>query len=124
MAGYFAGRLIGGPKLAPQISPHKTWAGVIASFAAGTGAGAGCAAAWGGPIGVWAFVGFALAVLGLAGDLFESALKRRFGVKDASRIIPGHGGMLDRLDGLIAATLGAAIAVASLPWLLPRLAGE
>ncbi len=123
MAGYFAGRLIGGPKLAPRISPHKTWSGVLASFVAGAGAGAGCGAAWGGPLETWAVVGLCLALLGLLGDLFESALKRRFGVKDASRIIPGHGGMLDRLDGLIAATLGAAIVVASAPGLLTLLAG-
>jgi phosphatidate cytidylyltransferase len=123
IAGYFAGRLIGGPKLAPGISPHKTWSGLAGSLSAGAGAGAVCAAVFGGPVDVWMAVGLTLAMLGLCGDLLESALKRRFGVKDASRIIPGHGGMLDRLDGLIVATLGAACVVAAAPWILALLAG-
>lgn len=72
----------------------------------------------------WAFVGLGLAILGLVGDLVESALKRRFGVKDASRIIPGHGGMLDRLDGLIMATLGAGVLAAVAPQVLTLLSGQ
>jgi phosphatidate cytidylyltransferase len=123
MAGYFAGRLIRGPRFAPAISPQKTWAGVIAGVCAGAAAGIGCGLAWHGPLGLWALVGVGLSLLGLIGDLVESGLKRRFGVKDASRIIPGHGGMLDRLDGLIFATLGASVAVAAMPHLLASLGG-
>lgn len=124
MAAYFSGRLIGGRKFAPMISPQKTWSGVIGGLAAGTAAGLACGVAWGGPPVGWATAGLALAVLGLVGDLLESALKRRFGVKDASRIIPGHGGMLDRLDGLIMATLGAGVAAAVAPEVLTLLSGR
>lgn len=124
MAAYFAGRLVGGPKFAPSISPNKTWAGVIGGLLAGIVAGLGCGLAWGGPLVAWAFVGLGLAILGLVGDLIESALKRRFGVKDASRIIPGHGGMLDRLDGLIMATLGAGVLAAVAPQVLTLLSGQ
>lgn len=124
MAAYFSGRLIGGPKFAPLISPQKTWAGVLGGLAAGTAAGLACGAAWGGPPVAWAMAGLGLAILGLLGDLVESALKRRFGVKDASRIIPGHGGMLDRLDGLIMATLGTGVAVAVAPEVLTLLSGR
>lgn len=124
MAAYFAGRLIGGPKFAPAISPNKTWAGVIGGLAAGCAAGVACGYGWGGPLGLWALVGLGLAALGLVGDLIESALKRRFGVKDASRIIPGHGGMLDRLDGLIMATLGAGVLAAVAPEVLTLLSGQ
>jgi phosphatidate cytidylyltransferase len=77
-----------------------------------------------GPLEPWCLVGFVLALVGLLGDLFESLLKRRFGVKDASRLIPGHGGVLDRLDGLMAATVVAATALALSPDVLPMLLGE
>ncbi len=103
---YFCGRAIGGPKLAPKISPKKTWAGFFGALVAS------------------ALVGFAAAILtekssyftltaltimtgGISqlGDLLESWVKRRFNVKDASRLIPGHGGLFDRVDGLLAASL-------------------
>lgn len=104
--GYLAGRAIGGPKLAPGISPHKTWAGLAGAVAAAAAVGAAAGALWPGP----APLGLALASAGLAlvaqaGDLFISRLKRRFGAKDSSQLIPGHGGLLDRIDGLLAASI-------------------
>lgn len=104
IAAYFTGRKLGGPKLMPSVSPGKTWSGAIGGTIAGTLGG----------YAVWALtpaaaqaVGPALVVLGSLvasifsqmGDLFESSLKRRFGAKDSSHLIPGHGGFLDRLDG-------------------------
>jgi phosphatidate cytidylyltransferase len=108
--GYFVGRAIGGPRLAPSISPKKTWSGagggalgaIVAGLAVVHIAGdiallpATC-------------VAFVLSIASQAGDLFESAVKRRFGVKDASHVIPGHGGLMDRLDGFIAASGMAAL---------------
>jgi phosphatidate cytidylyltransferase len=108
VAAYFAGRLIGGPRLLPWLSPQKTWAGLTGGVVCGALAAAAAAFAFDAPALVWAALGAGLALVGLTGDLFESFLKRRFGVKDASRIIPGHGGVLDRLDGLMAATFVAA----------------
>ena len=109
IGGYFAGRLIGGPKLWPRVSPKKTWAGSIGGFAVSLGVAIGFAA--GGFARMVPLLSLA-AVLSLAtqfGDLFESAVKRRFGVKDSSHLIPGHGGLMDRLDGFIAAIVLAAI---------------
>lgn len=107
---YFAGRLIGGPKLAPRISPKKTWAGlggavagaVIASLAVSHFAGLTGAV-------LLAALAAVLAVAEQAGDLFESSLKRHYGVKDSGKLIPGHGGVLDRIDGLIAVVVIAAL---------------
>lgn len=106
-AAYVAGSIFGGPKLAPLISPSKTWAGAIAGLAAGTAASIVLAQV-AGVAPSWQFIGasVALSFLTQCGDLAESFLKRTFGVKDASDLIPGHGGALDRLDGLIFATLG------------------
>lgn len=107
---YFAGRAFGGPKLWQRVSPNKTWSGAaggtLAGVAAGTlvGAFAGLPALL--PVAGLAFV---LSIVSQAGDLAESAAKRQFGVKDASRLIPGHGGLLDRLDGFAAASLAAAV---------------
>ena len=104
--GYTGGRLVGGPKLNPAISPAKTWAGAAGGLVFGAAAAALAAPA----LLDWPADGFAMAVgggLGLAsivGDMAESAIKRRFGVKDMSGFIPGHGGVLDRLDGMIFAT--------------------
>jgi len=100
---YFAGRAIGGPKLAPAISPSKTWSGAIGGAVGGVAAGVLCAvlAGWGG---AWiALVALVLAIVSQFGDLLESLLKRRQGVKDSSHLIPGHGGLMDRVDGLVAA---------------------
>ena len=106
-AAYLAGRAIGGPKLAPRISPKKTWAGLAggALAAALVGAAAGALLEPGFPAPLLGLLGLLLALLSQLGDLFESHAKRRFGVKDAGRLIPGHGGLLDRVDGLIVGTL-------------------
>ncbi|PKQ08881.1 MAG: phosphatidate cytidylyltransferase [Alphaproteobacteria bacterium HGW-Alphaproteobacteria-12] len=110
ICAYFAGRLIGGPKLAPRISPKKTWAGLIGGMA-GAVAVAFAVSLWigeGSPL-LLAIVAVALTVLEQAGDFAESALKRRAGVKDSGTLIPGHGGILDRVDGLVAVAVGAAV---------------
>jgi phosphatidate cytidylyltransferase len=109
IGGYFAGRGIGGPKLWPRISPKKTWAGAIGGFAASLVISVGFAAFGLGKTGPLLLLGAVLSIVSQLGDLFESAVKRRFGVKDSSHIIPGHGGLLDRLDGFVAAVVMAAI---------------
>ena len=107
--GYFAGRGIGGPKLWPRVSPKKTWAGAVGGFIASLAVACGFAAFDLGRIGPLLMLSGALTVVSQLGDLFESAVKRRFDVKDSSHIIPGHGGLLDRLDGFVAAILVAWI---------------
>ncbi|HYD30607.1 MAG TPA: phosphatidate cytidylyltransferase [Azospirillaceae bacterium] len=104
IGAYAAGRSIGGPKLAPRISPKKTWAGLIGGMASAAAVGGMAAMAAGAarPLFAAALAGL-LAVMGQVGDLFESAFKRRYDVKDSGTLIPGHGGILDRIDGLIAA---------------------
>jgi phosphatidate cytidylyltransferase len=107
---YFVGRFVGGPKLWMRVSPNKTWSGAI---------GGACGAIVAGlAVAHYAHLANSLAVAGLAlvlsvasqaGDLFESAFKRRFGVKDTGHVIPGHGGIMDRLDGFLAAAVVAAI---------------
>jgi phosphatidate cytidylyltransferase len=109
-AAYAAGRGIGGPKLAPRISPGKTWAG-LAGAAAGAALAGGLVGwlgglAWLAPV---ALVAGAIGVVEQGGDLFESLLKRHHKRKDSGAVIPGHGGMLDRVDGLVAAALVAVI---------------
>jgi phosphatidate cytidylyltransferase len=109
IGGYFAGRLIGGPKLWPRVSPKKTWAGAIGGFVASLGVAGGFAAFGFGKTLPLLLLGTALSVASQLGDLFESAVKRKFGVKDSSHLIPGHGGLMDRLDGFVAAIVLAAI---------------
>jgi phosphatidate cytidylyltransferase len=109
IGGYFAGRGIGGPKLWPRVSPKKTWAGAIGGFVASLAVACGFAAFDLGKAGPLLLLGAALSVVSQCGDLFESAVKRWFGVKDSSHIIPGHGGLMDRLDGFVAAVVVAAI---------------
>jgi phosphatidate cytidylyltransferase len=106
---YFFGRIIGGPKLAPRISPKKTWAGMFGGIAGA--ALASWAVSYFGEINVWplALVAALFAILEQGGDIFESAFKRQFGVKDSGTLIPGHGGVLDRVDGLITVVTIAAI---------------
>ena len=121
---YFAGRAIGGPKIAPKISPSKTWAGLFGGMIA--------AALWMGAaiyviasmaesgqptshVAPFAIGGAVLAVAAQAGDFFESWLKRRAGVKDSSRLIPGHGGVFDRVDGLLPVAILSGIAMSFAP---------
>jgi phosphatidate cytidylyltransferase len=114
---YAAGRTIGGPRLAPRLSPRKTWAGLLGGVLGATLVGCVMARFLGAPaFSLLAAVSAVLAVIGQAGDIAESAAKRRFGVKDSSAIIPGHGGVLDRLDGMLA----AVTAVAALSLMLGR----
>jgi phosphatidate cytidylyltransferase len=120
IGAYAAGRSIGGPKLAPRISPKKTWAGLIGGMACAALVGWGVALFFGAAMPALALlVGAVVAVVAQGGDLFESAVKRRYDAKDSGSLIPGHGGMLDRIDGLLVAaptvavfhaTLGTAVA--------------
>lgn len=114
IGAYLSGRVVGGPKLAPGLSPSKTVAGALGglAFAALAGMAVATWLAPGDPRGA-ALVAVVLGIATQAGDLFESAFKRRFGVKDSGTLIPGHGGLLDRLDGLlVAAPVAALIALA------------
>jgi phosphatidate cytidylyltransferase len=112
ICAYFAGRLIGGPKLAPRISPKKTWAGLWGAVVGAAAAGLVMGYWIGSPrFLVLGVLGGVLAIIEQLGDLFESALKRHYGVKDSGRLIPGHGGVLDRVDGLVAAALCLAAAI-------------
>ncbi|MDB5556753.1 MAG: hypothetical protein JWL86_6737 [Rhizobium sp.] len=116
---YFVGRAIGGAKLAPRISPGKTWSGAIGGTVAGVVAG--CIVVWlmGEGLSIWhVLITAVLSIGSQIGDLFESYIKRRFGVKDSSHLIPGHGGVMDRVDGLVFACFlaflgGLAVAAAS-----------
>jgi len=110
ISAYMAGRAFGGPKLAPAISPNKTWSGAAGGLAAAILVGVAAAAVLApGGASRAAAVAAMLGVMAQAGDLLESWIKRRFDVKDTSSLIPGHGGLLDRLDGLIAAAPAAAL---------------
>jgi phosphatidate cytidylyltransferase len=107
---YAVGRAVGGPLLWPRVSPKKTWAGAIGGALGGVAAGTSVAYASGiGKLVVVGVIALLLSVLTQAGDLFESAVKRRFGAKDASRLIPGHGGLMDRLDGFLVAAFFALL---------------
>jgi phosphatidate cytidylyltransferase len=107
---YSAGRLVGGPLLWPRVSPNKTWSGAVGGFAGGV-AGGSLVAYASGSCGVAAMgvIALVLSASAQAGDLLESAVKRRFGAKDASHLIPGHGGLMDRLDGFLVAALAALL---------------
>jgi len=110
IAAYFVGRAVGGPKLVAEVSPNKTWSGAIAGLLAAIVAA--IAVAKFAALAQWfaiAMLAVVLSVFAQAGDVFESFLKRRFGAKDSSRLIPGHGGLMDRLDGFVAASVVAAV---------------
>ncbi len=110
IGAYISGRLIGGPRLASSISPNKTWAGLIGGAAAAAAAGTVAAGLLGKesllPLAVTSGM---LGILSQGGDLLESWVKRRLKTKDSGSLIPGHGGLLDRVDGLLAATAGVAL---------------
>jgi phosphatidate cytidylyltransferase len=117
IGAYLVGRAIGGPRLAPRISPGKTWSGAAGGLLAAVAFGLIVAVIGGPPSGLPAAAAIAalLSIVGQSGDLLESLAKRRFGVKNSGRLIPGHGGALDRLD--------AMLAVLPVAWLLAHLAG-
>lgn len=116
IGAYFAGRSLGGPKLWPRVSPKKTWSGALGGLMAAVVLGTGLVALFGAPHPLrLAITAALLSVASQAGDLYESSLKRRFGVKDSGTIIPGHGGVLDRVDGLVAALVVA--------WVIGALSG-
>ncbi len=110
VVGYFVGRALGGPKLWPRVSPNKTWSGALAGTAAAILVAIALASTTTRtsllPIAVVAVM---LSIVAQLGDLFESAVKRRFGAKDAGQLIPGHGGLMDRLDGFLLAAAAAAL---------------
>ena len=129
IGAYFFGRVIGGPKLAPSISPAKTWAGAVGGVVVAGAAGALALSGsykhydWGGTFIIshshpvkFALLSALLAILAVLGDLFESRLKRLAGVKDSGTILPGHGGVLDRLDGLVPVACVGALIVLAMGW--------
>jgi len=123
VGAYYAGHLIGGPKLWPSVSPKKTWAGSLGGLAAALVLTTGAGLLWGTTlvglapdestfsVWTWLALGATISVAAQLGDLFESALKRHAGVKDSGTLLPGHGGVLDRIDGLLAAAPAAALFV-------------
>jgi phosphatidate cytidylyltransferase len=114
--GYFAGRILGGPKFWPAISPKKTWSGTVAGWVGAAALGAGFVYfGYGGPVLI--VLSPLVAFAGQMGDIAESWLKRRAGVKDSSHLIPGHGGLMDRFDALV----GAMLAVMALQFVAPSL---
>jgi phosphatidate cytidylyltransferase len=122
IVAYFTGRRFGGPKLWPQVSPKKTWSGFAGGLVAGTLAGLAVPVVarrwgWNPPLGLpaLAMLSALASVVGQLGDLGESALKRHFGVKDSGRLIPGHGGVMDRLDAFWAVALLVGAIMAAVP---------
>lgn len=113
IGAFFIGRFVGGPKLNPAVSPKKTWAGTIGGIISGALAFTILGMVFlptGTPLG-HALAGGGLAIASVVGDFVESAMKRGFGVKDSGNLIPGHGGVLDRLDGMIFATIALALSL-------------
>lgn len=108
---YFTGRALGGPKLWERVSPKKTWSGALGGLAFAVVFGVLAVIVLGGSenLVVWGVLACVLSIVSQAGDLLESAVKRRFDVKDSSRLIPGHGGIMDRIDGLVAAGICAVL---------------
>jgi phosphatidate cytidylyltransferase len=119
-AAFLSGRLFRGPLLWPRVSPKKTWSGLLGALVASAVVGA---LFWvvvpdGSPLRL-AATGAVLAAVAQAGDLAESALKRRFGAKDTGALLPGHGGMMDRVDGLVAAAVAVGMAAVFINMLAP-----
>ncbi len=114
IGAYLFGRLFGGPKLAPAISPGKTWSGALGGLLCAVAVGLAAVALYSGDAGRAILVAAILGVVSELGDLLESGIKRHFGVKDSGGLIPGHGGLLDRLDGLMAAGPAACLLVAAI----------
>ncbi|HWH18630.1 MAG TPA: phosphatidate cytidylyltransferase [Allosphingosinicella sp.] len=112
---YFAGRAIGGPKLAPKISPNKTWAGLVGGMAGAAVLGAATALFFNLDT-PFLYAGAAMGLIAQLGDLYESALKRKAGVKDSGSLLPGHGGVLDRLDGLLPVVVATLALAAARTW--------
>ncbi len=123
-AGYLAGKAYGGPLLAPKNSPNKTWTGAIGGVIYAGLAGAAVANLTQSPLWLWLVWSVFLSIAAQQGDLLESMFKRKFGIKDMSNVIPGHGGLLDRLDGLMAAITVAAFFSLFFPSLIQKLLGE
>lgn len=115
IAAFFGGRTFAGPLLSPKESPNKRWSGAVAAFAVTVLCGAALALACGWPLLPWCVAALSLSVAAQLGDLLESRFKRSFGVKDAGGIIPGHGGLLDRVDGLGAAMCYALLVLTVAP---------
>ena len=110
IAAYAVGRTVGGPRLAPRISPAKTWSGLAGGVAASAVVGSAASLVVGGRYALaFAAIGAGLAVVEQLGDLAESYAKRRFGAKDSGSLIPGHGGLLDRLDGMLAVVIAVIL---------------
>lgn len=108
IAAYFTGRAVGGPKLWRKISPNKTWSGAIGGLVCAVLLGSATAALAGQvDLFAWGLLAAVLSIVSQLGDLLESGVKRRFDVKDSSHLIPGHGGIMDRVDGLVAAAIAA-----------------
>jgi phosphatidate cytidylyltransferase len=114
-AAYFVGRALRGPRLLPSESPNKTWSGALGAVIACTICGYFAAGIEQVDRGIWIMTGVGISIVAQAGDLFESGLKRRFRVKDSGTILPGHGGLLDRVDGLGAVSLAGCLALAAIP---------
>lgn len=121
-AAYFTGRGLGGPRLLPRESPNKTWSGAIGAVIACALCGLAAADIEGVAFLVWAVAGIAISVVAQVGDLFESGLKRRFKVKDSGTILPGHGGVMDRVDGLGAVAIVSVLVFLAVP-VLPEILG-
>jgi phosphatidate cytidylyltransferase len=120
LLGYFGGRVFGGPKFWPAVSPKKTWSGTLAGWVGAAAIGAVFTLAYGAPAWLAAF-SVIVAFAAQMGDIAESAIKRRSGVKDSSAILPGHGGLLDRFDGMIGAIVFVILWGVALP--IPAIGG-
>ena len=124
IAAYFAGSGFGGPLLSPKDSPNKTWTGAIGALVCAGLAGAAFARAVGGDFMHWLFASLIVSIVAQAGDLLESRFKRLYGVKDTSGVVPGHGGVLDRLDALMAAAVLGGACASLLADLAPGFGGQ